>query len=156
MTLLSASDLLGIAAAAGFSGPDLATAAAIALAESSGNPQAVNPEGSYGLWQIYLKDHPEFSSTDLFQPDANAAAAFTIYQQAGASFRPWSTFKSGAYMKYMPTVTAAVLAATGIPTDQSGSGDGGDSGGGTVPATSILPVVLLGAGALLWLIWMRG
>ena len=156
MTLLSASDLLGIAAAAGFSGPDLATAAAIALAESSGNPQAVNPEGSYGLWQIYVKDHPEFSSMDLFQPDANAAAAYTVYQQAGYSFRPWSTFKSGKYLQFMGTVNAAVLAATGIGTNQTGSGDGGDSGGGTVPASSILPVVLLGAGALLWVIWMRG
>lgn len=95
---------------AGFSGGDLITAVAIALAESGvggivGNADAYNPEilarggtpegqGSYGLWQIYLRDHPEFSGENLFDPQVNANAAFSIYRAAGNSFLPWATFKS--------------------------------------------------------------
>lgn len=98
---LSASDIAQYAAGAGFAGDDLVTAIAIALAESGGNPRAYNPEtaagapegkGSFGLWQIYLNKHPEFAALDLYEPAANAAAAFTVYQAAGNSFRPWSTF----------------------------------------------------------------
>lgn len=92
---------------AGFSGADLITAVAIALAESSGNANAYNPElaaqeingapdgqGSAGLWQIYQFAHPEFSGQNLFDPETNANAAFSVYQAAGNSFSPWSTFKA--------------------------------------------------------------
>ena len=79
------SSLRGLAANAGFSGADLDTAVAVAVAESGGNPRAYNPEtaagapqgkGSYGLWQIFLYRHPEFEGWDLFDPVSNAAAAF--------------------------------------------------------------------------------
>lgn len=92
---------------AGFDGLDLVTAVAIAYAESGGNAQAYNPEtaagapqgkGSYGLWQIYLHAHPEFENVDLYDPQTNANAAYSIYETAGFSFHPWSTFKSGAFM----------------------------------------------------------
>jgi len=46
MSNLGAADILNYASAAGFAGGDLATAVAIALAESSGNPNAYNPEPS--------------------------------------------------------------------------------------------------------------
>ena len=104
---LGASDLLAYASNAGFQGDDLSTAVAIALAESSGNPNAVGdltitPGGSVGLWQINLKYHPEYTSDELRDPQTNANAAFAIYQAAGNSFSPWSTFKSGAYLAYVP------------------------------------------------------
>jgi hypothetical protein len=98
------------AANAGFSGADLVTAVAIAYAESSGDPSAYNPEtaantpegqGSYGLWQIYLKAHPEFNGLDLYDPQTNANAAFSVYSAAGNSFKPWSTFTSNAFSKYL-------------------------------------------------------
>lgn len=98
---LSASDIAQYAAGAGFYGEDLVTAVAVALAESGGNSHAYNPEtqagapqgkGSFGLWQIYLNAHPEFAMLDLYDPAANAAAAFSVYAAAGNSFRPWSTF----------------------------------------------------------------
>lgn len=116
---LSAAQIAQLAAAAGFSGNDIATATAVALAESGGNPAAYNPEnaadapeglGSYGLWQIYLNDHPEYIDSNLFDPPTNAAAAFAVYQEAGNSFSPWSTFKSGAYAKYLSTAIGAVNA----------------------------------------------
>lgn len=104
--ILSPAQIQAYAAAAGFSGADLATAVAVALAESSGNPTVINPEGSYGLWQIYLPMHPEFAGVNLLDPQANAAAAFSVYSKAGG-FRPWTTFGSGAYQKYLAAVPGA-------------------------------------------------
>jgi hypothetical protein len=108
---LTAAQIQAYAAAAGFSGADLQTAVAIALAESSGNPSAYNPEGSYGLWQIYLPAHPEYAGVNLNDPLTNANAAFAIYSSAG-SFSPWSTYNSGAYLAYMPSMTLPAAAVT--------------------------------------------
>jgi hypothetical protein len=107
----SFSDLQTLASNAGFSGDDANTAAAIALAESGGNPSAIGdvditPGGSIGLWQINLKAHPEYNATQLKDPATNAAAAFSIYQAAGNAFTPWSTFNSGAYEAHLPAPTA--------------------------------------------------
>lgn len=104
---LSASDISTYASTAGFEGDDLDKAVAIALAESSGNPNAlgdtaITPGGSVGLWQVNLKYHPEFTADQLRDPQQNANAAFQIYQAAGNQFTPWSTFKTGAYLAYMP------------------------------------------------------
>lgn len=113
------SQIASVAAAAGFAGADLVTAVAIALAESGGNSAAYNPEtaagtppgqGSYGLWQIYRKAHPEFSDWDLTDPQTNANAAFSVYSAAGSSFRPWSTFKNGAYVARLQSAQVAVNA----------------------------------------------
>jgi len=102
--------LVIVASNAGFEGSDLITAVAVALAESGGNPKAYNPEvaagtpagrGSFGLWQIYRKAHPEFDGWDLFDPQQNATAAFQVFTAAGDSFSPWSTFKSGAYQAHL-------------------------------------------------------
>jgi hypothetical protein len=90
-----------VAANAGFTGNDLITAVAVALAESSGNPGVVGdlsltPGGSVGLWQINLKAHPDLAGMNLTDPQVNANAAYTVYQQAGNSFNPWSTFKNNS------------------------------------------------------------
>lgn len=104
-------ELVSLAQSAGFQGNDAQIAAAIAIAESSGRPNIYNPEtamptppqkGSYGLWQIYLNAHPEFSGQNLFDPVTNAQAAFLVYSAAGNSFSPWSTFTNGAYAAYLP------------------------------------------------------
>lgn len=95
--------LESLAMSAGFSATDAVTAAAVALAESSGNPAAVGDGGnSIGLWQIYLPAHPEFSGEDLTDPQTNANAAFSVWQAAGGSFSPWTTYGSGAYLTYVP------------------------------------------------------
>ena len=114
---LSASQIAQLASAAGFSGDDLATATAIAMAESGGNPKAYNPEtaarapvgqGSVGLWQIFLHAHPEFANVDLTDPQTNANAAFSVYQAAGNRFTPWSTFGNGAYETYLSQAQGAI------------------------------------------------
>lgn len=114
---LPASEIAQYAAGAGFFGDDLVTAVAVALAESGGNPKAYNPEtqagtpegkGSFGLWQIYLYKHQEFAMLDLYEPAANAAAAFSVYAAAGNSFRPWSTFSQDNPKTGEPWYTAHV------------------------------------------------
>jgi Lysozyme like domain len=102
--------LANLAAQAGFPSSQISVAAAVALAESNGDPNAYNPEtaagnaagqGSYGLWQINLAAHPEFSSWNLFDPQANANAAYRVWQKAGGLFSPWTTFRSGAYQAFL-------------------------------------------------------
>jgi Lysozyme like domain len=107
---LSASDIATYAANAGFTGDNLVTAVAIALAESSGDPSAVGDQGtSIGLWQIHFTVHPEFDQNQLTDPQYNANAAFSVYQKAGNSFQPWSTFSvNQAYLNYLSVAQAAV------------------------------------------------
>jgi soluble lytic murein transglycosylase-like protein len=115
--IMGPSAIATLAQNAGFAGQDLAIAIAVALSESSGNPNAYNPEtaagnpqgkGSYGLWQINLNAHPEFAGSNLFDPVTNANAAYTVYTQAGGSFRPWTTFQNGAYESNLPIAQAFI------------------------------------------------
>lgn len=107
-----------VAQQAGFQGEDLAIAVAIAYAESRGNPNAVGdkelaPERgpSIGLWQINIgsRAHPEYADANLTDPQTNANAAFDVYQRAGNSFRPWSTFdpRDGSTPRYLAFLTRA-------------------------------------------------
>jgi Lysozyme like domain len=114
---LSAVAIAGYASAAGFSGDDLVTAVAVALAESGGDPNAhgdltLPGSGSYGLWQIYAHAHPELGPdfTQLYDPAVNAAAAFSVYSAAGNSFSPWSTFKGGQYAAHLDIASQAINA----------------------------------------------
>lgn len=112
---LSSAEIAQYASDAGFDGEDLVTAVAVALAESSGNTGAVGdlnltPGGSIGLWQINLKAHPDWATSDLTDPAVNAAAAFDVYRKAGSSFRPWSTFKNGAYVAHLDAAQQGVEA----------------------------------------------
>jgi soluble lytic murein transglycosylase-like protein len=93
--------IVAIARAAGFPYPELA--AAVAMAESGGNPNAVGDlylGGSYGLWQINSKAHPQYSVAMLFDPAYNARAAFEI-SKGGNDWSPWTTFRTGAYRQYL-------------------------------------------------------
>ena len=110
---LDKAKLTGLAADAGFSDDDAKIMAAIALAESSGNPSALNNTSStgdlsYGLWQINMinKLGPERvqqfginTYDELYTPEINAKAAKTIHESQG--FEAWSVYKSGAYRKYL-------------------------------------------------------
>jgi hypothetical protein len=106
---LGPAQIASLASAAGFAGSDLITSVAIALAESSGNPAATGLLGEIGLWQIYPAAHPEFGPdfSGLYDPQTNAIAAFQVYQRAGNSFRPWSTYPT-IYLRYLPQVQAAL------------------------------------------------
>lgn len=105
-------DLQALALATGF--PDPALAAAVAMAESGGNPCAQGdpigkflcdtPNGtstSFGLWQVNTPHNPQYDPKSLLDPQYNARAALAISQN-GATWRPWSTFKNGSYLKWYP------------------------------------------------------
>lgn len=91
----------------------IATAVAIAIAESQGNTQAHNPgngttdiEDSYGLWQINVLAHPNYDKKRLYDPSYNAAAMVAI-STTGQNWNPWGTYTSGAYRKYLNRGNAA-------------------------------------------------
>lgn len=106
-------NLIDILKKAGFRGNALKMAYAIAMAESSGNANAHNPnagtgDNSYGLFQINMLGAmgPErrrmyglSSNEDLFDPLTNARIAFKM-SKGGKNWGPWSTYGSGAYKQY--------------------------------------------------------
>lgn len=85
--------------------------AAIAEAESAGNPNAHNPSGASGLWQILGLPF----SGNVYNPLANAKMAVAKYKSQGLG--AWTTWTSGAYKRYLNG---------NVPADayMGGSGDG--------------------------------
>jgi len=69
--------------------------AAIALAESGGNPRAHNPSGASGLWQILGLPFPG----DVYNPLTNARMAVAKYQSQG--LRAWEVYTNGSYRQYL-------------------------------------------------------
>jgi hypothetical protein len=84
--------------------------AAIALAESGGNPQATNPDDnggtqtSWGLWQISNGTHDQ-PAPGILTPMINAQQAVAKYQAQGLG--AWGTYTSGDYRKYYQGATPA-------------------------------------------------
>jgi len=124
VTTLSPAQLAGAARSAGFSGPALVTAVAVALAESGGRTDAVNTNrnGSrdLGLWQINDRAHPWITGQSWQDPKVNAAAAYRVYREASGSFRPWVAFTSGSSSRF--TLQAAQGAQA--PADPPSGGGG--------------------------------
>lgn len=126
MAFLSYAQLRAYAAAAGAADPD--TAAAIALAETSGtgNTNAHNvipPDNSYGPWQINMlgslgpdrrKKLGITSNTQLFDPGTNARAMVMI-SNGGTNWKPWSTYTSGKYKTYLKST--ATTGTTAVDTN---------------------------------------
>lgn len=131
MANLSGPQLTQLALQAGFPPADAQTAAAVALAESSGNPNALNPSGASGLWQILRSAHKELFQQYVWNdPAQNAKMAFIVWQQAGNSFRPWTTYTSGRYKLFMTQTGSAN--SSGVLT---GATIGDAIGGSAAPAT---------------------
>jgi hypothetical protein len=126
---------------AGFTGTGITDITAIVEAESSGNPSAVNNANSngssdYGLAQI--NSVHGYNVQSLFDPQTNLDDAFAVYQGAGNNFSPWTTFKTGAYQKYLGEAQNA--ADTLLTGDQSttptANGAAAGAGGSTSPTAS--------------------
>jgi len=109
--------------------------AAIALAESGGNPNALhkNKNGSVdrGLWQINSSHKYGTASMD---PGENAKEAVSIYHSQGLV--AWSTFTSGAYRKFLPKIDPLTRNATNQNPPRGGHnrGDTIQSGVGNIIA----------------------
>jgi hypothetical protein len=97
--------VLAIAKHVGF--PDPKLAAAIALAESGGVPNALNRssrEVSVGLWQINTLKHP-YTADNMRDPIKNARAAYTI-SRGGTNWSAWPTFTKGRYRQFQTGILA--------------------------------------------------
>lgn len=109
MADLTFSQLEGYWIQAGGSAAMAPLMAAIALAESSGNPNSTNPtdnggtQTSWGLWQISLGNHNE-PAPNWNDPLENAKLAVAKYKEQGLS--AWGTYDTGAYKKYLQSGVA--------------------------------------------------
>ncbi len=111
--------------------------AAVALAESGGNPRAShrNKNGSTdrGLWQINsVHGYPAGSS---FQPLQNARQAVAVYHSQG--FRAWSSYTNGTYRSHLAAGVSPSGGGFGVLTSGNFAGvdQGVDyTGAGLVPA----------------------
>ena len=102
---MAPSAILAIATLVGFPDPKLATA--IAMAESGGNPKAVNStprEYSVGLWQINTKVHP-YTPEQMTDPLENARAAYAI-SKGGSNWKPWGAYTNGSYRQHKQGILA--------------------------------------------------
>lgn len=133
------------------------TAAAIAMAESGGNPNAFNGAdpsgGSKGLWQI----NGAHGAQSSFDVATNTRAAIAISGD-GKNWQPWSTFSSGAYRKYLNASAIPAQTAGYNPIDPLGVIPGDQSAisalSGAAAQTVITP--LLKYGVMVMLIFIGG
>lgn len=116
MTRLSGAQVAAVAASAGFTGPGLVRAVAVALAESGGQTDAVGVNADRwrsrdrGLWQINNHWHPEVSDSDAFDPARAARHAHRI-SRGGADWSQWATWRNGAAAAQMGRARLAVSRA---------------------------------------------
>lgn len=99
--------LKSLAASVGLSGADLDVAAAIALAESGGRPEAISRTNDYGLWQINAPSWPQFTKTELLTPAGNARA-MAVVRRSGRGWDHWTTYRTGAYRRFMAAGVSSV------------------------------------------------
>lgn len=114
MTTYSYSQLESLWEQAGGSTALAPIMAAIALAESSGNSNAVNSStDATGLWQINLSagngSYVPGGATNATNPLANAQAAVAI--EADQGLTAWTTYTSGAYKQYLQSGGSTAAAA---------------------------------------------
>lgn len=88
--------------------------AAIALAESSGNPSVTNSIGARGLWQVIPSTARAFGFDHrlLTDPLLNAKAAVAIHR--GQGLGAWEAYTRGMHAKFMSRGGIARAAATGL------------------------------------------
>jgi cell wall-associated NlpC family hydrolase len=166
---LTVNAVADVAFRAGFRGEALVTAVAVSTAENgahqvdlvhNNSKTAQNLIDAYvgrkevitsrdrGLWQINDRAHPDVTDAMAFDPLKNAQAAYRI-SGGGTNFKPWVTYNSGAYKKFL---TEARTAATGAATRAGGpSGQPTPTAPPTVaqPAPNItrIPVIVPYGGA---------
>ena len=130
MATLSHADLEALWTFAGGSQATADVAAAIAQAESGGDPTKIDntaypklpgyhppapgnlPEYSVGLWQVNVLAHPQYTAAQMLTPRLNAVAAVAI-SSGGRHFDPWTTYTHNLYEPF--------LTSAGTPTAQPGT-----------------------------------
>ena len=113
---LSDAQIAALITGAGWTGEDRYTAFGIVIAESGGNPSAVNPSNSNGsrddgLWQINSIHKDLLKTGNVYDPTDNTRMARRIYTDAGNKWTPWSTYNNQRYRVYRARAVAAFAAA---------------------------------------------
>lgn len=139
MSVLTPSQVAGVLYRAGFRGSAWISGVSVVLAESGGNPRAVNVNSDShrskdrGLWQINDYWHPEVSDAQAFNPASASAAAFRI-SRSGTTFDQWATWPVSAGVQ-RSRASAGVhqwAKANGVKVGGlSGAGSAGAAGSGT-------------------------
>lgn len=107
---------------AGFSGDNLVIIVAIAMAESSLDTHAINHANAngtsdYGILQINsvhfgtrftARDGQSYTVSETAAFDPQIAFYYGYALSGGTNFKPWSTYKNGAYLKYIDQVRQAL------------------------------------------------
>lgn len=116
---MNQSQIYTLARNAGLPAARAKIAAAIAMAESGGNPAAVvhdSDDDSYGLWQINMRGsmgptrralYGLASNDALLDPATNARVMSSISHQ-GANFSAWTTYTSGKYKDFMGVTVSEI------------------------------------------------
>lgn len=133
--VLSIDQVADVAYGVLFRGESLATAIAIAKAESEFeahsylNNVPLGGKGlDRGLWQINSHYHSEVSDAVAYDPAGAARETYRI-SKGGTDWSPWTTFDTGAYRNHLAAAREAATAR-----EQRG-GSGSISGGGNTPTT---------------------
>lgn len=95
----------------GWTGQQAVVALAIVMAESGGNPFAVDPSGEYyGPWQISKTVHG-MSHADMCSIDVSTRFARKLYRARG--WQPWGVWRGegkGRHAKFIPAAVQAIQA----------------------------------------------
>jgi len=127
MSPLNAQQIATLLQKQGVAKDKIPTMTAIALAESSGNSQAFNPNSqtgdrSYGLFQVNMlgglgparmKEFGLKNEKDLFNPETNVRAANQILNSQGLG--AWSAYKGGQYKQFLPEAQKAMSSLGAVP-----------------------------------------
>lgn len=147
-------EMVAFAEQAGFQGDSAKTIAAIAMAESSGNPYAINPAdpgGSYGLTQINGAAHGPTAANTLGNPLEAFKQAFSI-SKGGTTFQPWSTYTNGMYSQYAQQLGlgggAGSSSGASSSAGSSGSLNGTSATGQPIASQSPLSAIFASVGNL--------
>lgn len=81
---------------AGFRGSELGRATSVAIAESGGDTAVVSSTGCcYGLMQINVRKHTQWTAEQMRDPVQNTKAAYTLWKESG--WRPWDSSRLGQF-----------------------------------------------------------
>lgn len=148
----SAAQIYNWAVAAGFNPAAAVVMTAITYPESGGHPGIVQSGQPYattgwGLTQITPGNSvPSVGVNEqLLDGATNLRAAFVKYSAAGNSFRPWTTYTSGAYRGYLAQAASGQATAGGPSGDNAkgpitggpGTAAGSALGSGLGPGASL-------------------
>lgn len=127
---LSDIQIATVARQAGFPADQIATAVAVCLAESGGDPLSVNINGGstdapgskdLGLWQINDRFNADaLAMGDWRDPATNARMALHAFQ--GRGWKDWTTFVKGRHLQYMARGQAAAAATGGVTASTTPAG----------------------------------